>query len=148
MESLRACPTSPDLTTDPGFCAEGSADLGAYSLEIGESAGGRSSCFSVSAASAKLTVDDSRAVCARDLVLAVFRLAVADVVGICYGHDGPIPKKLTTNRDRAPEAAAFLTGPRAAHLADLAGFRLRILRSRLEKSDHGSPRTKRKNRFR
>ena len=93
-------------------------------------------------------MDDCRAVCARDLVLAVFRLAVADVVGMSYGHDGPIPKKLTRNRDLAPEAAVFLTGPWAAHLADLAGFPLRTLRSRLQKADlDGSPSAKRKGRF-
>ena len=122
--------------------------MGAHSLEIGESAGGRSSCVSVSVAPTKLTVDDCRAVCARDIVLAVFRLAVADVVGICYGHDGPIPKKLIRNRDLAPEAAVFLKGPWAAHLADLAGFRLRTLRSRLENADpDGSPPAKRKGRI-
>src|SRR5438128_3116080 len=148
MESLRACATSQNLTTDPGFRAEGSANLGAYSLEIGESAGGRISCVSVSIALKKLTVDDCRAVCARDLVLAVFRLAVADVVGICYGHDGPIPKKLIRNRHLAPEAAVFLTGPWAAHLADLAGFRLRTLRSRLENANLDvSPPAMRKGRF-
>ena len=122
--------------------------MGAYSLEIGESTRGGSSRLVNPIAPKSLTVDDCRAVCARDLVLAVFRLAVADVVGICYGHDGPIPKKLTRNRDLAPEAAGFLRGAWAAHLADLAGFRLRTLRSQLEKLDpDGSPRAKRKGRF-
>lgn len=73
-------------------------------------------------------------------MLAVFRLAVADVVGICYGHDGPIPKKLVKSRNLRPEAAVFLTGPWAAHLADLAGFRLRALRGQLEEAvPDGSP---------
>ncbi len=60
-------------------------------------------------------------ICARDLVLAVFRLAVADHLGICYGHDEPGPNKRTKGNFHA-EAADFLLSPWAAHLADLAGF--------------------------
>jgi hypothetical protein len=61
------------------------------------------------------------AICARDLVLAIFRLAVADHQGICYGHDEPGPKKRTKGNSQA-DAADFLVSPWAAHLADLAGF--------------------------
>ena len=78
---------------------------------------------------------DGRGICARDLVLAIFRLAVADHLGICYGHDGPIPRKLIRKRDSAPEAATFLAGPWAAYLADLSGFRVRIVQRRLTKEE-------------
>ncbi len=61
------------------------------------------------------------AICARDLILSVFRLAVADHLGICYGHDEPGPNKRTKGSFQA-DAADFLVGPWAAHLADLAGF--------------------------
>ena len=64
---------------------------------------------------------EDTAVCARDLVLAVFRLAVADHLGVCYGHDEPGPNKRTKGNFHA-EAADFLLSPWAAHLADLAGF--------------------------
>jgi hypothetical protein len=78
---------------------------------------------------------DVRAICARDLVLAIFRLAVADHLGISYGHDDSIPRKLIRKRDSAPDAAAFLAGPWAAHLADLAGFRQRTLHGHLNKEE-------------
>ena len=61
------------------------------------------------------------AVCARDLVLAVFRLAVADHLGVCYGHDEPGPNKRTKGSFQG-DAADFLASAWAAHLADLAGF--------------------------
>lgn len=61
------------------------------------------------------------AICARDLVLAVFRLAVADYLGVCYGHDEPGPNKRTNGSSQA-EGADFLVSPWAAHLADLASF--------------------------
>jgi len=32
---------------------------------------------------------DDRTETARDLVLAIFRLAVCDYLGLSYGHDGP-----------------------------------------------------------
>ncbi len=61
--------------------------------------------------------------CARELVLCVFRLAVADYVGIAYGHDEPYPDKFTRiNPALQAEAADFLTSQWAAHLGDLAGF--------------------------
>ena len=63
------------------------------------------------------------AICARDLVLAVFRLAVADYLGVAYGHDAPGPCK-RTGIDHKVQAKAgdFLLSPWASHLADLAGF--------------------------
>jgi hypothetical protein len=65
-------------------------------------------------------------ICARDLVLAVFRLAVADHLGICYGHDEPGPNKRTKGNFHA-EAADFLLSPWATHLADLAGFSVHVV---------------------
>ena len=65
-------------------------------------------------------------ICARDLVLAVFRLAVADHLCVCYGHDEPGPNKRTKGNFQA-EAADFLGSPWAAHLADLAGFSVTIV---------------------
>jgi hypothetical protein len=63
------------------------------------------------------------ATCARELVLAVFRLAVADYVGVAYGHDEPGPDKRTrVNPKVQADAAKFLTSPWATHLGELAGF--------------------------
>ncbi len=61
--------------------------------------------------------------CARELVLAIFRLAVADYQGVAYGHDEPGPNKYTRiNPEVQSEAATFLTSQWAAHLGELAGF--------------------------
>ena len=63
------------------------------------------------------------ATCARELVLAIFRLAVADYVGVAYGHDEPGPDKRTrVNPKVQADAAKFLTSPWATHLGELAGF--------------------------
>jgi hypothetical protein len=63
------------------------------------------------------------AICARDLVLAVFRLAVADYQGVAYGHDEPGPNRCARIDPKVQsEAANFLTSPWATHLGDLAGF--------------------------
>jgi hypothetical protein len=67
-------------------------------------------------------MDDGRAIGARDLILAVFRLAVADYLGVWYGHDEPAPMKRTKGGFRA-EADEFLRSPWAAYLADLVGLR-------------------------
>jgi hypothetical protein len=58
--------------------------------------------------------------CAQDLVLAIFRLAVCDYLGMSYGHDGPNRRRHvpTAGRD---EAAGFLQGPWAEFLGDVAG---------------------------
>ena len=62
-------------------------------------------------------------ICARDLVLAVFRLAVADYLSVAYGHDEAGPNKYTRINPRVQsEAAQFLTSSWATHLGDLAGF--------------------------
>ena len=63
------------------------------------------------------------AICARDLILAVFRLAVADYLGVAYGHDAPGPCKRTgTDHKVQAKAGDFLVSPWASQLADLAGF--------------------------
>lgn len=70
---------------------------------------------------------DGRAECARDLVLAIFRLAVCDYLGLSYGHDGPDrPRSCQSRRDTA-EVALFLSGARAAQLAEMAGFRSELV---------------------
>lgn len=66
---------------------------------------------------------DDRTETARDLVLAIFRLAVCDYLGLSYGHDGPDRLRHCGPRSRAAEAGLFLTSSWAAHLAELAGFR-------------------------
>ena len=58
---------------------------------------------------------------ARDLILAIFRLAVADYVGLSYGHDGPAPARRIDPRFRSG-AMSFLTSPWANYLADLIGI--------------------------
>ena len=66
---------------------------------------------------------DGRAEGARDLVLAIFRLAVCDYLGLSYGHDGPDRPRTCRTRQNVAEAGLFLTGAWAAHLAEIAGFR-------------------------
>ena len=66
---------------------------------------------------------DDRTETARDLVLAIFRLAVCDYLGLSYGHDGPDRSRHCGPPSRAVEARLFLTSSWAAHLAELAGFR-------------------------
>jgi hypothetical protein len=60
----------------------------------------------------------------RDLVLAIFRLAVCDLLGRRYGYDGPVSyQRLRTNRRSERRAAeAFLMSDWAGDLGDLAGF--------------------------
>ena len=58
---------------------------------------------------------------ARELILAIFRLAVADYLGHSYSHDGNAPVRATRNRFR-PEATTFLKSAGAAYLADLIGL--------------------------
>jgi hypothetical protein len=60
---------------------------------------------------------DPRSLGARDLLLAVFRLAVCDLRGIAYGHDEPLPAK-RVRPSRTGEAATFLQSPWATALAD------------------------------
>jgi hypothetical protein len=61
------------------------------------------------------------AIGAQDLILAVFRLAVADYLGVWYGHDEPAPVKRTKGGFH-PEAEEFLRSSWAAYLGDLVGI--------------------------
>ena len=66
---------------------------------------------------------DDLALGAQDLVLAVFRLAVSDYLGVAYGHDEPGPDKHTrVNLKVQAHAAQFLMSQWASHLGDLAGL--------------------------
>ena len=68
-------------------------------------------------------MSDDLALGAQDLVLAVFRLAVSDYLGVAYGHDEPGPDKHTrVNLKVQAHAAKFLTSQWASHLGDLAGL--------------------------
>jgi hypothetical protein len=71
-------------------------------------------------------LQDGLAIGARDLVLAILRLAVADYLGVCYGHEEPAPYK-RRNGGFQFEGAEFLQSPWAAHLADLAGVSVQIV---------------------
>ena len=66
-------------------------------------------------------MEEGRAIGARDLILAVFRLAVADYLGVWYGHDEPAPVKRTKGGFHS-EAGEFLRSSWAAYLADLVGI--------------------------
>lgn len=60
----------------------------------------------------------------RDLVVAIFRLAVCDLLGRRYGYDGPVSyQKLTRDVSKhRHRAEAFLLSDRASDLAAAAGF--------------------------
>jgi hypothetical protein len=58
---------------------------------------------------------------ARDLVLAIFRLAVADFLGVAYGHDEPGRPRAVRLHHRA-DAELFLRGPWAACIGDWIGL--------------------------
>jgi hypothetical protein len=64
---------------------------------------------------------DPRSEGAKELLLAVFRLAVADYLGISYSHDGNGPTRRVRLRSRS-EARSFLASSWANCLADMAGF--------------------------
>jgi hypothetical protein len=66
-------------------------------------------------------MEDGRVIGAQDLILAVFRLAVADYLGMWYGHDGPGPGKRTNALFRH-DAQTFLRSHWAFYLGDLAGL--------------------------
>jgi hypothetical protein len=69
--------------------------------------------------------------CARELVLAIFRLAVADCMGVAYGHDGPgRPRRVA--RDYSSDASRFLDSSWAEHLADISGFSADAVRQQLQ----------------
>jgi hypothetical protein len=54
---------------------------------------------------------------ARELIVAIFRMAVADYLGLAYGHDKPGRPRPVRPRYRA-DAELFLRGPWAACLGD------------------------------
>ena len=58
--------------------------------------------------------------CAQDLVLAIFRLAVCDYLGVSYGHDGPDRRRQVPAAGR-DQAGRFLQSPWAEFLGDVAG---------------------------
>lgn len=65
---------------------------------------------------------DPRVEGARDLILAIFRLAVADYLGRAYGHDAPAPIRWTRRVPFQADASVFLAGAWADYLADLIGL--------------------------
>jgi hypothetical protein len=69
---------------------------------------------------------DGRTEAARDLVLAIFRLAVADFLGVAYGHDEPGRPRAVRPRHRA-DAELFLRGPWAACLGDWIGLQSSVV---------------------
>lgn len=64
---------------------------------------------------------EGRAIGERELILAIFRLAVVDYLRVSYGHDQPGRHRRVQPVHRA-DAAAFLQNPWAAALADLVGL--------------------------
>lgn len=64
---------------------------------------------------------ERRAEGARDLIVAIFRLAVADYMGLSYGHDGHGRSRSIRPPFRS-DAAAFLGSEWAETLADLIGL--------------------------
>jgi hypothetical protein len=66
-------------------------------------------------------MDDGRVIGAQELILAIFRLAVTDYLGVWYGHDKPAPVK-RTKRGFHSEAEGFLRSSWAAYLGDLVGI--------------------------
>jgi hypothetical protein len=71
-------------------------------------------------------MEDGRAIGARDLILAVFRLAVADYLGVWYGHDEPAPVKRTKGTFRS-HAEEFLLSSWAVYLGDLVGIQAKAI---------------------
>jgi hypothetical protein len=58
---------------------------------------------------------------AQDLIVAVFRLAVTDYLGLCYGYDEPRPWKMA-KRTFHLDAETFLVSDWAEYLGDLVGI--------------------------
>jgi len=87
-------------------------------------------------------LEEGRAIGARDLIIAVFRLAVADYLGVWYGHDEPAPVKRTKGGFHS-EAEEFLRSSWAAYLADLLGIQAKAVwryAERLDLSDRENAR--------
>jgi len=71
-------------------------------------------------------MEEGRSIGTRDLILAIFRLAVADYLSVWYGHDEPAPTKRGNDRFQ-PDAAEFLRSQLAEYLADAAGLSARAI---------------------
>jgi hypothetical protein len=65
---------------------------------------------------------DPRIEGARDLILAIFRLAVADYLGLAFSHDGLGPVRRTRRAQYVEQAGQFLASAWAAYLSDLIGL--------------------------
>jgi len=65
---------------------------------------------------------DPRVEGARDLILAIFRLAVADYLGLAFSHNGLGPVRPTRRAPYARQAGLFLASAWARYLADLIGL--------------------------
>jgi hypothetical protein len=65
---------------------------------------------------------DLRVEGAQDLILAIFRLAVADYLGLAFNHDGLGPVRRTRRPQYIEQAGLFLAGAWGAYLADLIGL--------------------------
>ena len=65
---------------------------------------------------------DPRVEGARDLILAIFRLAVADYLGLAFSPDGPGPARRTRRAPYVGQAGLFLASACAGYLADLIGL--------------------------
>lgn len=81
-------------------------------------------------------MSDPRSLGAQEMIVAVFRLAVCDIRGMAYGHDGPgRPRSVRSRHCR--EASDFIASPWATELADMAGIPIAEVRRRLRRSvDH------------
>jgi hypothetical protein len=77
---------------------------------------------------------DGRTEGTRDLILAVFRLAVADYLGLSYNHDGIGPTRRVKPRFRA-DADAFLRSQWANWLGDHIGVQGSAISAELERLD-------------
>ena len=96
------------------------ADLAGVADHVGERHGPGANLVGTSAA-AQSVMKDGRTEGAQDLIVAIFRLAVADYMGLSYGHDGPGRSRSIRPPFRS-EAAAFLASESATRLADLIGL--------------------------
>lgn len=76
---------------------------------------------------------DPRSLGAQEMIVAVFRLAVCDIRGMAYGHDGPGRPRSVQSRHRR-DASSFIASPWAAELADMAGIPIAEVRRRLRRS--------------
>ena len=64
---------------------------------------------------------DGRDIGACELVVAIFRMAVADAQAVAYGHEETIPIRHVRPRHR-PEANDFFELPWAGYLAETIGL--------------------------